>query len=170
MGNCIKTIKGYGRLMKVFVAGSRTIPELNNEVIKEIDNIIENGHTIFIGDSIGIDKAVQEYCYEKKYPYVKIYASNGIARNNIGNWEVIAVPVEPHIKGFDFYAAKDLVMAKESDYGFMIWDGKSKGTYNNLINMTQLRKKVTVYYTPEEKFYSLSKLEEVKKLLTSAKL
>lgn len=33
-------------------------------------------------------------------------------------------------------------MAKAADYGFMIWNGKSKGTLNNIINLVQYNKNV----------------------------
>ena len=56
-------------------------------------------------------------------------------------------------------------MANEADYGFMIWNGKSKGTLNNIINLTLLNKKVLVYYTPQKKFYVLRSIDDVKELL-----
>jgi hypothetical protein len=152
--------------MKVFIAGPRAISNLNSEVLKRIDNIINNGFTILIGDASGIDKAVQNYCTEKQYSNVQVFASNGKARNNIGQWEVVKIEIENNIKGFDFYAAKDLAMAKEADYGFMIWNGKSKGTLNNIINLTLLDKKVLVYYTPDNKFYVLKSIDAVKEFLS----
>lgn len=151
--------------MKVFIAGPRAISRLNIEVLKRIDNIINNRYTILTGDANGIDKAVQEYCTEKKYSDVKVFASNGKARNNLGQWEVVNIEIAKNIKGFDFYAAKDLAMAKETDYGFMIWNGKSKGTLNNIINITLLGKKVLVYYTPDKNFYVLKTINDVKELL-----
>ena len=72
----------------------------------------------------GIDSSVQEYLSQRKYKNVKLYASNGIARNNYGNWRVENVEVDSNIKGFDFYAQKDLQMVKDADIGFMIWNGR----------------------------------------------
>ncbi|WP_407272665.1 hypothetical protein [Radiobacillus sp. PE A8.2] len=77
-----------------------------------------------------------------KYSNVKVYASNGRTRNNIGGWEVINVKVAPDVKGFNFYAAKDLAMAEAADYGFMIWNGISRGTHNNILNLINRNKKV----------------------------
>lgn len=151
--------------MKVFIAGPRAISRLNPEVLKRIDNIINNQFTILIGDAAGVDKAVQNYCAEKQYHSVKIYASNGKARNNIGQWEITTVQIEKHIKGFDFYAAKDLAMANEADYGFMVWNGKSKGTLNNIINLTMLNKKVLVYYTPDKEFYILQSIDATREFI-----
>lgn len=151
--------------MKIFIAGPRAISRLSSEALKRIDNIIDGRYTILIGDANGIDKAVQTYCNEKKYDNVKIFASNGKARNNMGQWEVVKVEIDTRIKGFDFYAAKDAAMAREADYGFMIWNGKSKGTFNNIINITLLDKQVLVYYTPDKTFYVLKSLDAVKEFL-----
>jgi hypothetical protein len=152
--------------MKVFIAGPRAISKLSSEVLKRVDNIINNRYTILVGDANGIDKAVQNYCTEKKYNNVKVFASNGKARNNIGQWDIVNIEINENIKGFDFYAAKDLAMAKESDYGFMVWNGKSKGTLNNIINMVLLDKKVLVYYTPDKEFCVLKSINDVKKFLS----
>lgn len=151
--------------MKVFIAGPRAISKLNIEVLRRIDNIINNGYTILIGDANGVDKAVQKYCFEKNYDKIKVYASNGIARNNLGQWDIVNIAVEHHTKGFDFYIAKDLAMAKEANYGFMIWNGKSKGTLNNIINLIFLDKKVLVYYTPEKDFHTIKSIDNLKMLL-----
>ena len=69
---------------------------------------------------------------------------------------MVNVKIDDNVKGFDFYAAKDLAMAKAADYGFMIWNGSSKGTLNDIINLTLLDKKVLVYYTPDKSFHTLS--------------
>jgi len=36
-------------------------------------------------------------------------------------------------------------MVKDTDYGFMIWDTKSKGTLNNIVNLLREKKTVIVY-------------------------
>lgn len=150
--------------MQVFIAGPRTISRLEPELLKHLDTLIDNGYTILIGDSIGIDKVVQEYLAARQYKKVKIYASNGIARVNIGGWDVMKIKVPADKKGFAFYAAKDLTMADEADYGIMVWNGSSKGTLNNFLNMARLGKKVLVYYTPDRKFHLMQSLEDIKKL------
>lgn len=55
-------------------------------------------------------------------------------------------------------------MTKDADYGFMIWNGKSKGTLNNIINLTKQNKKVLLYYTPHKKFYTINTLAMAEKL------
>src|SRR5690625_1023521 len=105
--------------MNVFVAGPRAVRSLNHKVKKRLDSIMNNNFTIFVGDAAGIDKQIQTYCHSEGYNKVKVFAANGKVRNNIGQWEVEKVTVAPNITGFDFYATKDLEMAKRADYGFM---------------------------------------------------
>jgi hypothetical protein len=39
-------------------------------------------------------------------------------------------------------------MAETADYGLMLWDGKSKGTVNNVVNLSRDHKPVVVYVAP----------------------
>ena len=150
--------------MKIFVAGPRAVKELDTNIEKRLTDIIKKDYTLLVGDAIGVDKLIQKFMHQKKYNNLIIYASKGKVRNNIGNWEVQKVTVEESIKGFDFYAAKDKKMAVDADYGFMIWNGKSKGTLNNMINLTKRGKEILLYYIPHKKFYLIKNLDEVKKI------
>lgn len=151
--------------MNVFVAGPRAVSRLNKDVLERLRNVINNNFTILVGDANGVDKQIQSFCHSLNYKKVKVFASNGKARNNIGEWEVEKVEVAPTVKGFDFYAAKDLEMAKKADYGFMIWNGKSRGTLNNMINLLNFNKKVLLYLIPTRKFYTLKTYDELNVLL-----
>ena len=147
--------------MKVFIAGPRAINTLDGSIKEKIESICKNNYEILIGDADGVDSSVQKFLNERKYRNVKIFASNGKARNNYGNWNIKNVYVEDGIRGFEFYAKKDLEMTKNADIGFMIWNGKSKGTFNNIINLLNLKKEVVMYYN--SKFYyfrTMSELEE----------
>lgn len=147
--------------MNVFIAGPRAVRTLNQKVKNRIGTVMENNFTILVGDATGIDKQIQTYCHSVGYKNVRVFASNGKVRNNIGNWDVINVKVPPNVRGFDFYAAKDLEMAKEADYGFMIWNGKSRGTYNNMVNLAKYNKKILLYLVPDKEFYVLNTMEKV---------
>ena len=61
------------------------------------------------------------------------------------------VPVPASVRGFEFYKQKDIAMANTADYGFMIWDGESKGTLNNMINLISRNKPVMVYLINQKK-------------------
>lgn len=109
--------------------------EIENKVnILVIDNLYSTGGTL------------SEVCKVlRNDKNVTVFASKGIARNNHGNWQIENVVVDDNVKGFNFYATKDLSMAKSTDIDSMIWNGKSKGTFNNFINLLDLEKEVILY-------------------------
>ncbi|GMQ56422.1 hypothetical protein AN1V17_08150 [Vallitalea sediminicola] len=144
--------------MKIFVAGPRAVTELSGTIISRIDNIIKQDFEILVGDANGIDSAIQKECFNRGYKLVKIYATNGSVRNNIGKWNVECVDVPKKLKGFEYYAAKDYQMAIDADYGFMIWNGRSKGTLNNMINLLKFDKMVMLYFIPDGKLYKISNI------------
>jgi hypothetical protein len=150
--------------MKIFIAGPRAIKTLNSAVKNRLENIMNQNFTIYVGDANGIDKQIQQFCFDNHYKLVKVFASNGKARNNIGEWEVEFVEVPSTVKGFDFYAAKDFEMAKDANYGFMIWNGKSKGTLNNMYNLLKFNKKILVYLTSTKLFYVIKTMEDIESL------
>lgn len=153
--------------MNVFLAGPRAVSSLNKKVKERLNNLIINNFTVLVGDANGVDKQIQIFFNEHNYKRVKVFASNGKARNNVGGWEVVNVTIPPGVKGFDFYAAKDLEMAKATDYGFMIWNGKSKGTLNNIHNLIKYNKKVLVYLIPDKQFYTVSNTDDIERLLVN---
>ncbi|GAG42568.1 unnamed protein product, partial [marine sediment metagenome] len=59
----------------------------------------------------------------------------------------------------------DRKMAEITDYGFVLWDGKSSGSIANVIELLKRNKKSLVYFSPEKRFYSVSNIEELRKLL-----
>ncbi|NLA85510.1 MAG: hypothetical protein GX854_13600 [Clostridiales bacterium] len=150
--------------MKVFIAGPRSVTKLNPIVIKKLDNIMMKKYKILVGDANGADKAVQKYCSEQGYNNVVVYSTGERTRNNIGNWEKINVSAPKGLKGFDFYAVKDKQMAKDADYGFMIWNGRSKGTFNNLINLVKFNKTALLFLTTNNKYYKIKDMDDINKL------
>jgi hypothetical protein len=99
------------------------------------------------------------------YHDVAVFCSGNICRNNIGHWEVVNVDVPQNLRGNRFYMVKDAQMAELADYGFMLWDGKSPGTINNVFNLLFDGKKVLLYYAPEKHYYTISKPEDIEQLL-----
>lgn len=130
--------------MKIFISGSININKLPTSVIKKIDSITSKHFMILIGDAKGIDLAVQKYLFKKKYENVQVYYAGGNIRHNVGNWKTKGILANNNEKGRDLYTLKDVEMAKESDYGLMVWDGESKGTLNNIQLMNKLNKKFFV--------------------------
>jgi hypothetical protein len=48
-------------MTKVFIGGSRRLSQLNKDLKGRLDNIVERGFTVIVGDANGADKAVQRY-------------------------------------------------------------------------------------------------------------
>jgi hypothetical protein len=70
-----------------------------------------------------------------------------------------------NLKGFDFYAAKDRVMADEATHGLMIWDGESIGTLMNVVRLIRGKKPVAIFVQPAKKFIDLHDAEEFRYFL-----
>ena len=143
-------------MTSVFIGGSRKIISLPSLVTERLDNIIAQGMTVFVGDANGADKAVQRYLADKKYEKVFVHCIEGACRNNIGNWETKPTAAPLSAKGFNLYKLKDEAMAQAASYGFMLWDAKSMGTLNNIINLLKQNKKTLVFFSPEKTFYTIS--------------
>ena len=149
----------------VFVSGSRKISRLNKEIRDRLQNVVDQRFALIVGDANGADKALQKYLSEIKYKNVIVFCSGNSCRNNLGNWNIKRVFVDPKLKGRDFYTQKDKKMAVEADYGFVIWDGKSPGSFNNILELLKNDKKALVYFAPDKQFYSVSNLDDARKLL-----
>lgn len=150
--------------MKIFIAGARSITALDTYVQEKMLSIYHKGHEIIVGDCYGVDASVQKFYAALDYEKVTVFASNGRARNNIGRWPIEAVAVPASIRGFDFYRQKDIAMANEAEYGFMIWDGESRGTLNNIITMVSQHKPVLVYLSKQSKPIVVKTPEGITKL------
>jgi hypothetical protein len=135
-----------------------------------LENIVQKGHEILIGDADGVDKAVQTILFCRDYKNVVVYCSGESCRNNIGKWKEEHVFVPSKTKGRNFYMLKDDQMAIDADYGFLIWDGKSAGTINNLSNLIRLGKMGLVYFIPSQNFFTIKDKHSFKELLTKCNL
>ena len=151
---------------KVFIGGSIKLSRINKEIKQRIDNIINNGYTIIIGDANGIDKSIQQYLFLKKYNDVVVFCSGGQCRNNIGHWKTRHIDADSDLKGRDFYTLKDNELPKDADFGMMIWDGKSSGTLNNIMNLIKLNKKLLLYLSPHKRFYTITNIADLKSIIS----
>lgn len=148
----------------VFLGGSRRIARLNEGIRSKIDSLIERGLWFFIGDANGADRALQQHLANRGYERVVVYAVAGLLRNNVGHWKVNFVDPPRGARGFDLYSAKDRQMANDASYGFMLWDGKSRGTLENVHNLLALRKPVAVHFGPARRLVSLKSKDDLHKL------
>ncbi|HBJ80226.1 MULTISPECIES: hypothetical protein [Fusobacterium] len=152
--------------MKVFIAGAREIRSLNSAVIDKLNNIIKNEYDILVGDASGVDKNIQIYLKNKDYKKVTVYSMQKV-RNNIGEWENIKITSKASINTREYFTEKDKRMAEIADIGLMIWNKKSEGTLNNMINLLTMNKKVCLFIQTEEKLYHLKKIDDLEKIIFS---
>lgn len=152
-------------MTKVFIAGSRRVTRLPVDVQRRIDTMLDKAFEILVGDANGADRAVQMYLANKSYPHVLVHCMKGQCRNNVGEWTVHEVGAPKGARGFDFYSRKDKVMADSAEYGLMLWDGKSKGTINNVVNLARQNKRVVVYIAPTKTFETVRALDDLKAVL-----
>ena len=154
--------------MKVFVGGSRKIIYLDPTVIDRLENIVGAGGTILIGDANGVDKSVQRFLNDINYKNVIVYYVGDSFRNNIGSWETQNIACDSKKKDFYFFTCKDVAMSDDANYGFMIWDGISKGTINNAVNLLRADKKVLIFNSKKREFFSLKTMHDLRILLGGA--
>lgn len=150
--------------MKIFIAGARSIAVLDEYAQAKMLSIYRKGHDVLVGDCYGVDASVQKFYAELDYARVTVFASNGHARNNIGHWPVESVETPSSLRGFEFYRQKDIAMANAAEFGFMIWDGESRGTLNNIVTMAAQNKPVLVYLAGQSRTAVIKNIEDVKNL------
>lgn len=151
--------------MKIFIAGARSVKQLDDAVKQRLLSIYQKGYDVLVGDCYGVDSLAQKFYNDLDYDNVTVYASNGKTRNNIGKWNVHNVSVASNMRGFDFYRQKDIAMANDADYGFMVWDGKSRGTLCNITTLVEQNKKVLVYLTTARKMIVVKNSTDLKQIL-----
>lgn len=153
-------------MTSVFIAGSRQLSRLPAEVRRRIDTMVDKGFQILVGDANGADKAIQRYLANKEYANVLVHCMVNHCRNNLGNWPMRQVAAPHGAKGFEYYSLKDEQMAEAAEYGLMLWDGKSKGTINNVVNLCRRSKTVVVYVAPVKSFQTIRSLSDLKDVLS----
>jgi hypothetical protein len=149
----------------VFIAGSRAVSRLNSQITERIDNIVKQGFTVLVGDANGADKAVQSYLAKRQYQNVVVHCMD-VCRNNVGGWTTQHHQAPSHIRrDRHYYVIKDKAMASRSTCGFMLWDGRSKGTLANVINLINAHKNVLLYLRAKKSFLKLGCLEDLSAVL-----
>ena len=128
--------------MKLFISGSKSISVLSDEVKAILDKYIALDTEFLVGDCYGVDAAVQTYLDSKGYNNVTIYYSGEFPRNFFALCVKTCSCAESAIglTGSEFHYVKDIQMAKDCDQAIMIWDGKSKGTGENIRRIKELKK------------------------------
>lgn len=151
--------------MTIFIAGSIKIKELAPKVIARLDSLMAKGHSVVVGDADGVDLAAQQYLHQNGYSRVAVFCINE-PRNNVGNWSVHSIPIPNKRVGRKEFMKKDDAMAKEADYGFMIWDLRSSGTMNNILNLLTFGRSSLVYIQPTDALKAIKSIDDFDHLLS----
>jgi len=151
-------------MKKIFISGSMRIKRIDKKVKERIDNIINSNFPILLGDASGVDTSVQELIKSKEYKKVTIYCSGVYVRNNVGRWKIRKIKTDYKENTRHFFTAKDIQMAKECDYGLMVWDSKSTGTLSNIYELLSHEKKSLVFVNKIQSFIKVTDIDEFEKL------
>lgn len=128
--------------MKLFISGSKSISALSEEVKSSLDEHIALGTEFLIGDCYGVDAVVQKYLDSKGYSNVTIYCSGETPRNNFVTRAKVRSCAKA-AKGLTrsaFHYVKDIQMTLDCDQALMVWNGKSKGTAENIRRIKEMGK------------------------------
>jgi hypothetical protein len=136
----------------VFIAGSISISRLHEKVQDRIHKIVSSNFNVVVGDADGADTSIQKCLHDNQANKVTVYCTGDTPRNNVANWPVHRVASKARAGSRAFFTAKDLEMARSSDYGLMVWDCKSTGTLSNVIELLKERKKSVVFVNKSKDF------------------
>lgn len=150
----------------VFIAGSITISRLHEKVQERINKIVSSAFDVVVGDADGADTSIQECLLKYRAEKVTVYCTGEAPRNNVAEWPVHRVSSKAKAGTRAYFTAKDLEMARKSDYGLMIWDCKSTGTLSNVIELLQEKKKSVVFVNKKTDFVTICDRAGLDHLLT----
>jgi hypothetical protein len=148
--------------MKVFIGGSRSINELDENVVRILFDELNSNVEFLVGDADGVDAQIQNFCKSQNYNKVLVYASNGKARNNVGNFKVKNITVDKNTFRKEFFVKKDEAMTNDADYGIVIWDSISKGSLNQLHRMVKQNKPCKVYIAKDKRWITIESEHAIK--------
>jgi predicted XRE-type DNA-binding protein len=149
----------------VFIAGSISIHRLHEKVQERISNIVSSNLNVVVGDADGADTSIQECLHSYHANKVTVYCTGNAPRNNVAAWPVHTVQSKAPAGTRAFFTAKDLEMAKNSDFGLMVWDCRSTGTLSNVIQLLKARKKSVVFVNKNKEFVTISDKAGLDRLL-----
>ncbi len=156
----------------VFISGSRTIPYLPAEVQARVDNMIDNGLHIVVGDSErGVDNLIVSYLYDRGYINVSIYSVHSKSRIGrlLPDWSFQRIAPDilarqdkngntTNRRELETY--KDRAMCDVCNFALVIWQDTytnprfgqtsvSAGSLRNAVQLLLAGKPVTMYHRSE---------------------
>ena len=133
--------------------------------IRDSNNIVSSNLNVVVGDADGADTSIQECLRAHNAHQVTVYCTGEAPRNNVADWPVHRVPSKARAGTRSFFTAKDLEMAKNSDFGLMVWDCKSTGTLSNVIELLKKKKKSVVFVNKTKDFVTVGDESGLENLL-----
>ncbi|MCL6336531.1 hypothetical protein EXT66_21890 [Pectobacterium carotovorum subsp. carotovorum] len=149
----------------IFVAGSITIKELDPLIIERLKKIVDKKYRVVVGDANGVDSSFQRALMALNYENTTVFSSSPKPRNNLGAWPVYVVKTDFQRGTREFYTAKDLQMAEKADCGLMVWDCKSPGTLNNVVELLLRNKYSVVFVNKMRDFVKVKKPDDIDTLI-----
>ncbi|GAB1717959.1 MAG: hypothetical protein NTAFB05_30010 [Nitrobacter sp.] len=149
----------------VFIAGSISISRLHEKVADRINKIVSSDFNVVVGDADGADTSIQECLQRYQAGKVTVYCTGDSPRNNVAEWPVHRVVSKAKAGTRAYFTAKDLAMARHSDYGLMVWDCKSTGTLSNVIELLREKKKSVVFVNKNKDFVTVSDKDDLERLV-----
>lgn len=144
---------------KVFISGSITIKKLPTCVENSLQRIKDQNLGLLVGDADGIDTMVQNYCKKMNYLNIIVYSIYSSPRYKVPEFNKKYILVKSDSKKErERQKEKDAAMTEDSEYSLVIWDGKSKGSYQNILRALEYNKKIKVYLHSENKFLEPNKI------------
>ena len=149
-------------MKQVFISGSISINTLPKAVLESIDNIQKQKFEILVGDAKGIDLMVQQKLLNDHYFNVMACSIYDEPRNLLStNFKTCQVECDESLKSErKRQTYKDSYMTRNSDYSFVIWDGKSKGSFANILRSIEQDQAVKIYLNSESRFLDKEKITE----------
>lgn len=147
-------------MKKVFISGSIAIKALPECVLHSLDKMMQNNLEILVGDASGIDEQIQKYFAKHRYQNVTVYSIYNQPRTlNSSDFKVKVIDVEVESsREREKQKEKDKAMTNDSEYSLVIWDGKSKGSYSNILRSLEQNKPVRVYLDEINNFIEQKKI------------
>ena len=150
----------------VFISGSISIKRLHPMFVERVANIVREGLPVVIGEAYGADASIQAKLAERSASNVTVFCSGENPRNNLGGWPVQRVRSSARSGTREYFAAKDIEMAKRAEFGLMLWDAASAGTLSNVIELLSQGKTSVVFVNRETRFLNVKKVDDVLELVS----
>ncbi|GBU10130.1 hypothetical protein AwWohl_12680 [Gammaproteobacteria bacterium] len=152
-------------MTKVFISGSIKIKSIDENIMNRLDKLVESDFSILIGDANGVDTSIQHYFKDHHSKQVTVYCTGDNPRNNLNHWPIKIIRTKAAVGTRAFFTAKDIAMADDCDYGFMIWDCQSAGTLNNVLELIKRGKISLVYLNKNKTYRKVMSVNDVNELI-----